>query len=169
MKALIFAAGRGTRISRYLGGNPKCTVKIGNEKLIHYTVRLLKKHGISDIALVVGYKQQAVRYALSDMDVSFYYNPFFDVTNSIASAWFARGFLGEDDLLLMNGDVFMEERLLEEILCQQCDGPVLFSDETRKEEADYKFYYENGRLIKYGKELTGDDVTGEYILSLIHI
>lgn len=48
MKALIFAAGRGTRISRYLGGNPKCTVKIGNEKLIHYTVRLLKKHGISD-------------------------------------------------------------------------------------------------------------------------
>lgn len=97
------------------------------------------------------------------MDVSFYYNPFFDVTNSIASAWFARGFLGEDDVLLMNGDVFMEERLLEEILCQQCDGPVLFSDETRKEEADYKFYYENGRLIKYGKELTGDDVTGEYI------
>ena len=140
MKALIFAAGRGTRISRYLGGNPKCTVKIGNEKLIHYTVRLLKKHGISDIALVVGYKQQAVRDALSDMDVSFYYNPFFDVTNSIASAWFARGFFGEDDLFLMNGDVFMEERLLGEILCQQCDGPVLFSDETRKEEADYKFY-----------------------------
>lgn len=163
MKALIFAAGRGTRISRYLGRNPKCTVKIGNEKLIHYTVRLLKKHGISDIALVVGYKQQAVRDALSDMDVSFYYNPFFDVTNSIASAWFARGFFGEDDLFLMNGDVFMEERLLGEILCQQCDGPVLFSDETRKEEADYKFYYENGRLIKYGKELTGDDVTGEYI------
>ena len=40
---------------------------------------------------------------------------------------------------------------------------MLFSDESRKEEADYKLYYENGRLLKYGKELTGADVTGEYI------
>lgn len=163
MKALIFAAGRGTRISRYLGGKPKCTVTVGNELLIHYTVRLLKKYGVHNIALVVGYEQQAVRDALCDMDVSFYYNPFFDVTNSIASAWFARECIAGDDILFMNGDVFLEESLLEEVLGQHCDGPVLFSDETRKEEADYKFYYENGRLIKYGKELTGDDVTGEYI------
>lgn len=163
MKALIFAAGRGTRISRYLGGNPKCTVKIGGEKLIHYTVRLLKKHGVNDITLVVGYQQQAVRDALSDLDVTFCWNPFFDVTNSIASAWFARERIAGDDLLLMNGDVFMEEALLEEILSQKCEGPVLYADETRKEEADYKFYYENGRLLKYGKELTGDDVSGEYI------
>lgn len=31
------------------------------------------------------------------------------------------------------------------------------------ETADYKFFYEDGILKKYGKELTGDDVTGEYI------
>ena len=29
MKALIMAAGRGTRISRYIEGKPKCTVDIG--------------------------------------------------------------------------------------------------------------------------------------------
>ena len=46
MKALLLAAGKGTRISRYLGGNPKCTVNIGDEILIHYTVSLLKKKGI---------------------------------------------------------------------------------------------------------------------------
>ena len=34
---------------------------------------------------------------------------------------------------------------------------------TRKEEADYKYKYENGLLVKYGKELTGSDITGEYI------
>lgn len=33
----------------------------------------------------------------------------------------------------------------------------------RKEEADYKYKYENGLLVKYGKELTGSDITGEYI------
>lgn len=163
MKALIFAAGRGTRISRYLGGMPKCTVAIGKEKLIHYTVRLLKKHGVKDIALVVGYQHEAIREALKDFDVTFFYNPFFDVTNSIASAWFAREFIADDDVLFMNGDVFLEEPLLLELLSQDCEDSVLFSDETRKEEADYKLHYESGRLIKYGKELTGEDVTGEYI------
>lgn len=39
----------------------------------------------------------------------------------------------------------------------------MFADESRRETADYKFFYEDGILKKYGKELTGDDVTGEYI------
>lgn len=42
-------------------------------------------------------------------------------------------------------------------------SPVMFSDETRTVTADYKFYYENNVLLKYGKELEGGDVTGEYI------
>ena len=37
MKVLLLAAGRGTRISRYLAGNPKCTVDIGGQKLIQYS------------------------------------------------------------------------------------------------------------------------------------
>ena len=43
-----------------------------------------------------------------------------------------------------------------------CDE-ILDADGTRKEEADYKYKYENGLLVKYGKELTGSDITGEYI------
>ncbi|CDG00896.1 Putative nucleotidyl transferase [Clostridium chauvoei JF4335] len=62
----------------------------------------------------------------------------------------------------MNGDVFLEEGLLKEIIEEEL-SPVLFCDDTRKEEADYKFYYENNKLIKYGKELEGDEITGEYI------
>ena len=163
MKALIFAAGRGTRISRYLSGEPKCTVTVGDEKLIHYTVRMLKSKGVEDITLIVGYNHECIRSALADMDVTFVYNPFFDVTNSIGSAWFARDAFGGDDMLLMNGDVFIEEKLIDELVNFKNAGPVMFSDETRKEEADYKFYYQDGKLIDYGKELTGDRITGEYI------
>ena len=163
MKALIFAAGRGTRISRYLSGEPKCTVDVGGEPLIHYTVRMLKANGVNDITLIVGYNHECIRKALSDSQVNFVYNPFFDVTNSIGSAWFARHTFEGDDMLFMNGDVFMEEPLIKELVSFKNDGPVMFSDETRKEEADYKFYYQNGKLIDYGKELTGDKITGEYI------
>ena len=163
MKVLILAAGRGTRISRYLSGKPKCTVDIGGGQcLIEYTIDLLHSRGIQDIGIVLGYEAQVIREVLADKGVSFFYNPFYDVTNSIASAWFAKEFLTGDDLLIMNGDVYLEEKLLDRILAQG-RSPVMFADESRRETADYKFFYEDGILKKYGKELTGDDVTGEYI------
>ena len=161
MRALILAAGRGTRISRYLSGKPKCTVDIGGESLIRYTVENLKKQGIKEIGIVLGFGHEYIKNELEGLEVSYYYNNFFDVTNSIASVWFAFDFL-KDDIIIMNGDVFLEESLLEDILKEK-KSPVLFADETRKEEADYKFFYENGLLIKYGKELTGKDITGEYV------
>lgn len=163
MKVLILVAGRGTRISRYLSGNPKCTVEIGEQKLIQYTIDLLNKKGITDIALVLGYRGSVIKEVLKNYNVKYFENPFYDVTNSIASAWFAKDFLKEyDDTLIMNGDVFMEESLLDEILAEK-RSPVMIADGTRKEEGDYKFGYANGLLIKYGKELTGEDVTGEYV------
>ena len=164
MKALILAAGRGTRISRYLGGNPKCTVNIGGKALIQYTVELLQSFGIRDIGVVLGYRKQTVRDVLKGYNVRFFENPFFDVTNSIASAWFSREFLCDDDILIMNGDVYLDRELLPLIL-ESSPGktPLLFADNSRREEADYKFYYRNGILLKYGKELEGDDITGEYI------
>lgn len=163
MRAIILAAGKGTRISRYLSGKPKCTVDIGEEILIEYTVKLLKKKGIQDIAIVVGYNSKMIMNLLMKYSVQFYENPFFDVTNSIASLWFAKDFLNiKDDYIIMNGDVFLEEALLEEILNEK-DSPVLFADGSRKESADYKFKYEGGILKKYGKELKGEDISGEYI------
>ena len=151
MKVLLLAAGRGTRISRYLNGNPKCTVDIGGKKLIEYT-----------IAMVLGYRAEVIEETLKKYNIKYYYNPFFDVTNSIASAWFAKDFIVGDDIIIMNADVFLEESLIDYILAEK-KSPVMFADSSRKEEADYKFKYVDGVLVKYGKELEGEDVSGEYV------
>lgn len=161
MKALLMAAGKGTRISRYIEGKPKCTVNIGGISLIEYTIKELISHGITEIGMVLGYRSEVIKELLKDYDITYFNNYFYDVTNSIASAWFAKGFL-EGDMLMMNADVYLEPELFEEVLKEK-KSPVLFSDSSRKEEADYKFYYEGNELIKFGKELTGEDVSGEYI------
>lgn len=163
MRAVILAAGRGTRISRYLSGNPKCTVDIGDEILIEYTIKLLQKKGINQIAMVLGYHGNVIRNVLKEYEITYYENPFYDVTNSIASLWFARDFFGSgDSYIVMNGDVFLEEELLDCILGEK-RSPVMFADSTRKECADYKFKYSDGILQKYGKDLEGADISGEYI------
>ena len=163
MKVLLLAAGRGTRISRYLGGDPKCTVDIGGIRLIQYTIDMLERKGIREIAMVLGYNAARIREVLAGHDIRYFYNPFFDVTNSIGSAWFAKDFLTDsDDICIMNADVYMEEALFDRVLsCVK--SPVMFADGSRKENADYKFRYHDGILEKYGKELQGDDITGEYV------
>lgn len=161
MKALLMAAGKGTRISRYIEGKPKCTVNIGGISLIEYTIKELISHGITEIGMVLGYRSEVIKELLKDYDITYFNNYFYDVTNSIASAWFAKGFLS-GDMLMMNADVYLEPELFEEVLKDK-NSPVLFSDSSRKEEADYKFYYEGNELIKFGKELSGEDISGEYI------
>ena len=163
MKALLPAAGKGTRISRYLNDYPKCTVDIGNGMpLILYTVRMMKKKGIKDIAVVTGYRHEVIEKLLRDEDVEFFYNPFFDVTNSIASVWMARDFINDDDFFIMNADVFCEEKLYDDILKLDYDI-VMPYDTGRREVADYRFYVEDNCIRKYGKELTPEETSGEYV------
>ena len=161
MKVLLMAAGKGTRISRYIEGKPKCTIDIGDTALIEYTINELQKYGVNELGMVLGYHSNEIKELLAKYNIKYYYNYFYDVTNSIASAWFAKDFI-DDDIILMNADVYLEEDLIQEVFKEK-KSPVLFSDSSRKEEADYKFYYEDGQLIKYGKELTGNDISGEYV------
>ena len=56
MEAIFLLAGFGKRISA-LTKNPKCLLKINNEKLILRNLRLLKKQKIKDITIVLGYKK----------------------------------------------------------------------------------------------------------------
>ena len=85
-------SGTGTRISRYLSGKPKCTVDIGGGQcLIEYTIDLLHSRGIQDIGIVLGYEAQVIREVLADKGVSFFYNPFYDVTNSICVCMVCEG------------------------------------------------------------------------------
>lgn len=162
MKALLMAAGKGTRISRYLNGNPKCTVDLKpGLPLIRYTVDMLKQKGIQEIMIVTGYRHEAIEKLLGD-SVQYKYNPFFDVTNSIASAWFARDFIDDDDMLIMNADVFCEEAAYDEMLAIT-ETPVMLMDSSRIYEADYKFFCEDGNIKKYGKELPPEETSGEYV------
>lgn len=163
MKILIMAAGRGTRISRHINGKPKCCVEFEGESLIHRTVRVLTEMKLGEIGIVTGYQSGEVLKEISQFQVAKFHNPFFDVTNSIASMWFAKDFFStSEDVIIMNGDLFVEEALIEQIVNEQT-LPLLLADSSRIELADYKFQWKDNLLKKYGKELPNDETSGEYV------
>jgi len=163
MKVIIMAAGVGSRISRHLKDHPKCCVDIQGKPLIQHTMELLNSEGITDIAIISGYHDEYLQNVLKDFEYTRIFNPFFRVTNSLASLWFAQDFLDTDeDVVFMNGDVFFEKNLLN--LLQEIKlSPLMLGDSTRIEDADYRFTWEDNKLTAYGKELTNEQTTGEYV------
>ena len=87
MKAILMAAGMGTRIATKTN-EPKCLLDIGNGPLIRHTVELLLNNHM-EVCICLGFKGYLIREALRDYPITFYENPFYRVTNSIASLWFS--------------------------------------------------------------------------------
>lgn len=164
MKYVLLVAGRGTRITRNVGGIAKCLLDIKPEKkLIVNTLEQLLDYGVepSDIMVVTGYQAGRVAQNISHFGVNITTNPFYDVTNSIASFWFIRKFI-DQDFIALNGDTFFETTLLDK-LSNSTNDLTLLSDSSRIEEADYRLSWTDDRLEKYGKDLTNEETTGEYV------
>lgn len=60
MKAVILAAGEGTRLRPFTVSRPKVMIPIANRPIIEYAVEALSQNGISDIVFIVGYKKESI-------------------------------------------------------------------------------------------------------------
>lgn len=161
MKAILLAAGCGTRISRMIDTVPKSTLPINGKPLIRITVEMLESIGI-ECVICVGYKKEKIYEALDGLNLRYYENPFYDITNSIASLWFAENELN-DDMLILNADVFFSKKILELILSDSHSN-VLAIDKTRIKTGDYFFKTtNNGCIKKYGKDLPINERSCEYV------
>lgn len=161
MKVIMCAAGKGTRISRNIKDIPKSTLPINGVPLIRINVENYLSMGC-EVVVVVGYNYQMIKDALEGLDVKYYYNPFYTVTNSLASVWFAKDEL-TDDCIIMNADVFYESEILKRMLNSKQDV-VMASDSSRIEIGDYFLgINEAGYVTKYGKGLPIEDRSGEYV------
>jgi choline kinase len=162
MKAILLAGGRGTRISRMIQDVPKCTLPIVDKPLVRITVEKMLARKI-EVVICVGYRYEAVKKALEGLKVTYYYNPFYAVTNSIGTLWFAEKELN-GDLLIMNADVYFDDIILDRLIASKYKV-VMASDVTRIKTGDYFFATrEDGDcLAKYGKELPLEARTGEYV------
>jgi choline kinase len=139
---------------------PKCLISIGSTTLIRRSVNLLVSKGISDITIIVGYKSDLIRNELKN-DVAYFENPDFHSTNSIKSLWYARDLL-EDDVLLLNGDLYYEHDILDYAI-NQTNPVVMLADSTRIDNADYRFGFIGDQINRFGKHLTNQETDGEYI------
>lgn len=158
MKAIILAAGYGSRLKPLTNNTPKSLLRLNNnERILDRTIRILNGKGITDISIVVGYEHQ--QFDEFKEKVKIYYNPFFGVSNSIVSLWFAKEQLNSD-VIILNSDVLFSENLLQLVIDNKKSAAVIL-DTSIKKTADYKVDVNNDLVTVMSKEL--DNFHGEYI------
>ena len=104
MKAIILAAGKGSRLEPVSGESVKCLVELGGMTLIGRQFSYLRACGITQIAVVVGFQAERIR-RICGPNVEYVENPIFAETNSLYSLWLARHLFG-------NGFVVMNSRCI---------------------------------------------------------
>lgn len=160
MKYIFMVAGKGTRLQPLTLKHPKSMYKLDeNTTLLQRMVRLIKKHDPeADIVIVTGHMHRAIEEQIEG--VSFVYNPFYEVTNSIASLWFAEGNLDADNVVLIDGDIVMSEELIKDVICKPVDRPVVLVDSSIKTDGDYNVEVSGDQVLVMSKDL--DNYYGEY-------
>lgn len=118
-KAVILGAGLGSRLKPLTDEIPKCLTEVNGKSILENVLSSLEKNGIDEAVIVVGYLGKSIvdkfGTKFGNMKLAYRWNEIYDRTNSMYSAWLAREYL-EKGALLIEGDTFFEEAIIEKAL-----------------------------------------------------
>ena len=120
MKAIILAAGMGSRLKNITKYKTKCMVEVNDESLIKRLLNQLEKYSLEEIVIVTGYKEEILREYINNLclktKIKFYNNEIYDKTNNIYSLGLVEEELVNNDILLIESDLIFEDKLIENVI-----------------------------------------------------
>ena len=161
MKALILAAGLGTRFAPITDDKPKSLVPVNGKPILFKQIENLLKNGITDITIVSGYKADILEKAVHELypEIKIIENTDYATTNNMYSAYIARKAVENDSFLMMNADVFYDTSVITELLAYESDNAIV-TDIGRYLKESMKVVEKNGRLVKISKTIMSEDSFG---------
>ena len=120
MKGVILAAGDGTRLAPLTLYRPKPLVPVLGRPLLDYTLNAFVATGITDLVLVVGYKEEMIRQWVGDgrrygAQVTYVSNPDYELENAI-SLYAAREAVPDQPFILSMADHMISPQILAHVL-----------------------------------------------------
>lgn len=162
IRAIILAAGVGSRLRPITDHKPKTMVTVNNKPMISYIVESLLTSGIKHIIVCVGYRSEQLIEYLTDQygeraEFNFVVNSAYETTNNMYSLYLARDFL-HDDVILMNADLVFDNSIIKSLV--ENDGNWIAVDKGRYMEESMKVIVNNNRINKISKEVSREDSYG---------
>lgn len=167
MKAVILAAGQGTRIRSVHGERPKCLIEVDESTILDHQLDALSMAGIYDIAIVVGYEKEQIiahvktRRNGSHQSIHFVENPAFALSNNIYSLWLALEWLRGESFVVLNADVIFDPEILQFAVPPSASISMIVDPLWRDE--TMKVIISGSRVTQMSKKISRDQFSGTYI------
>lgn len=162
MTYIILAAGKGSNLQPLTLNYPKTSFRLDeNTTVLQRMVRTIRKHDKdAEIVVVLGYLADKVKGSLADENCKFVLNPFYEVTNSISSLWFARQYLERENVTIVHGDVVYCNEIIENYLVKPTDYPYVLTDSSCIMAGNYNAVIRNNQILVMSKKL--ENVSAKY-------
>lgn len=149
---------------------PKCLLPVDEDRpVLEVQLQALRDAGITQASIMVGFQAEKVESFLASepvpgIRVETLFNPFFDSTENLVTAWLARSEM-EREFLLLNGDTLFEPGVLGRLLAAPAAPITLVVNEKSRYDADdMKVALDvRGRIRAISKTLSDERVSGESI------
>lgn len=118
MKAVILAAGRGSRMKELTKEKPKCLVDLNGKTLLERQISSLRSAGIDEVAIVTGYRSECLtQYGLHE-----FHNDNWENTNMVSSLLCAEEWLTDSDCIISYSDIFYTSNTVKALI--HCENSI---------------------------------------------
>lgn len=112
MKAIILAAGRGSRMKDLTDERPKCLVELRGKALLDWQLEALRAAGMTEIAIVTGYKREL----LANRGLVEFHNARWAETNMVSSLACAQDWLQAEPCIVSYSDIFYSPMAVQSLM-----------------------------------------------------
>src|ERR1700761_6561858 len=170
MRAIILAAGRGSRMGPLGGERPKCLIELEGKSLIERQVAALRGGGVDEIAVVRGYRAEMIDVP----GICYFANERWAETNMVMSVFAAASWLRSAPAIVSYADIFYRSELVRDLAAAQGQLVVAYDRDWsrlwRRRFADPLADAEtfradaSGRLLEIGGKTDRiEDIQGQYM------
>ncbi|MGB7405713.1 MAG: phosphocholine cytidylyltransferase family protein [Pacificimonas sp.] len=158
-RAIILAAGQGSRLLPLTADRPKCLIDFNGRTLLRWQIDNLLSAGIKDIHVVTGFNASMIDEELRTLGedgrnaISTIFNPFYNVADNLGSVWLARHAM-DRDFLILNGDTLVSSTLVSKALAAPTAAiRVTIDKKPGYDSDDMRVELDGERLLDIGKRL----------------
>lgn len=127
MRAIILAAGRGSRLKALTEERPKCLVPLAGRPLLHWQLEALRAAGLRDIAVVRGYRAET----LAGLGLTTFDNPRWAETNMVVSLTCARPWLEAETCVVAYADIVYRAATVNALAASQAPLAITYDRQWR--------------------------------------
>ena len=170
MKAIILAAGRGSRMKNLTDERPKCLVALRGKALLDWQLEALRSAGITEIAIVTGYKREL----LASRGLVEFHNTRWAETNMVSSLACAQEWLKEEPCIVSYSDIFYDPSAVKSLMETDATLAVTYDPKWQElwskrfgdplvDAETFRLTPENTLAEIGNKPSTMDEVQGQYM------